>query len=147
MESNTPQSEYTVGETANNNIPSIEGSQPGNLAMLPPATEPENQWQRLGVQMSDFLAQLPEYLNKFFNEYKLPLISFGVIVGVIAVLKIVLAIVDAINDIPLVTPIFELIGVGYVTWFVFRYLLKASTRQELIAEIELLKKQFLGRQA
>ncbi len=146
METNLTPSEY-VKTASPNNIPAIEGSQPSDLAMLPPASEPENQAANIGSYISDFLANLPEYLNRFVHEYKLPLISFGLIVTVIAVLKIVLAIVDAVNDIPLVTPIFELIGIGYSTWFVFRYLLKASTRQELASEVGLVRKQVLGREA
>ena len=48
------------------------------------------------------------------------------------------------NDIPLVSPTFELIGIGYSVWFVYRYLLKASTRQELTHEISTLKTQVVG---
>ncbi|WP_243903127.1 CAAD domain-containing protein, partial [Aetokthonos hydrillicola] len=47
-------------------------------------------------------------------------------------------------DIPLVAPTFELIGIGYSVWFVYRYLLKASTRQELTDEIAGLKTQVVG---
>jgi hypothetical protein len=61
-------------------------------------------------------------------------------------LKIVLAVLDVMDDIPLLLPSFELIGIAYATWATFRYLLKASTRQELITKIRLLKEQFLGNQ-
>ncbi len=66
----------------------------------------------------------------------------GSIVGV----KVLLAILDALNDIPLVAPTFELIGIGYSAWFVYRYLLKASTRKELTTEITTLKSQVVGQQ-
>ena len=56
-----------------------------------------------------------------------------------------MAVLDALNDIPLVAPTFELIGIGYSVWFVYRYLLKASTRQELTGEISTLKSQVMGR--
>jgi len=52
-----------------------------------------------------------------------------------------------LNDIPLVAPTFELIGIGYSAWFVYRYLLKASTRQELTNEIATLKSQVIGKDA
>ena len=53
---------------------------------------------------------------------------------------------DALNGIPLVSPTFELIGIGYSAWFVNRYLLKASNRQELAQEIQGLKQQVVGSQ-
>ncbi|MEH1819667.1 MAG: CAAD domain-containing protein [Nostoc sp.] len=62
----------------------------------------------------------------------------------VTALRIFLAVLKAINDIPLVSPFLELIGLGYTIWFAFRYLLKDSTRQELAVEIRLLKKHILG---
>jgi hypothetical protein len=59
-------------------------------------------------------------------------------------LRVLLALIDAINDIPLLSPIFEVIGISYSTWFIFRYLVKSSTRQELLTEISSLKNQFFG---
>lgn len=40
----------------------------------------------------------------------------------------------------------ELVGIGYTGWFVWRYLWKASTRQELFSEFDKLKSQVLGSQ-
>jgi hypothetical protein len=44
----------------------------------------------------------------------------------------------------LVAPLFELIGLGYTAWFVYRYLLSAASRQELSQEIQALKNQVFG---
>ena len=127
-----------------NDFARIEGSDPGTLAMLPPATEPDNQWQQISRQISNFLEQLPTYLGSFFQEYKLPIISFALLVAGVATLKILLAILDTLNDIPLLSATFELIGMSYAIWFTLRYLLKASTRQELAAELNSIKKQIVG---
>jgi hypothetical protein len=56
---------------------------------------------------------------------------------------VILALVDAIDDIPLVAPTLELIGLGYGIWFVYRYLLQASSRRT-IEEIKTLKERVLG---
>jgi hypothetical protein len=93
-----------------------------------------------------FLATLPDYVGSFFNRYKQPLITVGLLVAAIVSVRVVLAILDALNDIPLVAPTFELIGIGYSAWFVYRYLLKASNRQELTSEIAALKSQVVGKQ-
>lgn len=70
----------------------------------------------------------------------------GLIVAAIVAVKVLLAVLDSLNDIPLVAPTFELIGIGYSAWFVYRYLLKASTRQELTHEITTLKSQVVGQE-
>ncbi|MFN6463839.1 MAG: CAAD domain-containing protein [Nostoc sp. DedVER02] len=122
----------------------LEGVDTVNLPKLPPASEPESQLQQISRQVSQFLDKLPEYLSSFFQDYKQPLTTVGLIFAAIVTAKLVLAVLDAINDIPLLSPFFELVGISYGTWFVSRYLLKASTRQELADEIQSLKNQFLG---
>ncbi|MEH2249182.1 CAAD domain-containing protein [Nostoc sp.] len=122
----------------------LEGTDTVNLPKLPPAPEPESQWQQISGQVSHFLEQLPEYLSSFFKDYKQPLITVALILGAIVTAKVVLALLNAINNIPLLSPLFELVGIGYASWFIFRYLLKASNRQELADEIQFLKNQFVG---
>ncbi|MEH2351675.1 CAAD domain-containing protein [Nostoc sp.] len=122
----------------------LEGTDTANLPKLPPASEPESQWQQISRQISQFLEQLPQYLSDFFKDYKQPLISVALILAAIVTARVVLTVLAAINDIPLLSPLFELVGISYTSWFVFRYLLKASTRQELADEIQLLKNQFVG---
>ncbi|MEH1870117.1 CAAD domain-containing protein [Nostoc sp.] len=145
MDTELQQQQY-VDAASQNQIEALKGSESGNLAMLPPASENEEQWQKIGREISIFLAKLPEYIGSFYQEYKLPIISFGLLVIAVTALRIFLAVLNAINDIPLVSPFLQLIGLGYTIWFTFRYLLKDSTRQEFTAETRLLKKQILGRE-
>ena len=145
MESEVQQSK-PVDTTSTEPIAALEGSKLGTQPLLPPATEPLSQWQQIGGKIAEFLEQLPEYLGRVFNEYKQQIISIALIIAAIVTFKIVLAVLNAINDIPQVHLVFELIGIGYVTWFLFRYLLKASTRQELAAQISSLRKEIVESQ-
>ncbi|BAZ25346.1 hypothetical protein NIES4073_62510 [Kalymmatonema gypsitolerans NIES-4073] len=126
-------------------VPNIN-NQTGTITKLQPSVQSQDQWLKYGEQVSGFLATLPDYVGTFFNRYKQPLITLGLIVAAIVTVRVVLAILDALNDIPLVAPTFELIGIGYSAWFVYRYLLKASNRQELTSEIAALKSQVVGKQ-
>ncbi len=140
MESQQQQPEY-IDQTE----PEVIGaSEPALLAKLPPAAQSEQQWRRIGTQISLFFAQLPDYLGRFFNEYKQPIITIALIVTAIITVKVALAVLGALNDIPLLAPTFELVGIGYSLWFVNRYLLKTSQRQELSQEIQTLKRQLVG---
>lgn len=140
-----PESEFTETKTPEATVPDIN-NQTGTITKLQPPVQSQEQWLKYGEQVSAFLGTLPEYLGNFFNQYKQPLISVGLIVGAVVAVKILLAVLDALNDIPLVAPTFELIGIGYSAWFVYRYLLKASTRQELTHEITTLKSQVVGKE-
>lgn len=53
-------------------------------------------------------------------------------------------IVGAVNAIPLLPRLLELVGLGYTGWFVYRYLLFKSSRQELASDIEELKGKITG---
>ncbi|PWA53715.1 hypothetical protein CTI12_AA330020 [Artemisia annua] len=52
--------------------------------------------------------------------------------------------ISAVNSVPLLPKILELVGLGYTGWFVYRYLLFKSSRRELATDIESIKKKFTG---
>jgi hypothetical protein len=139
-----PEQEFTETASKETTVAEIN-TQTGTITKLQPPAQSQDEWLKYGEQVSTFLATLPEYVGGFFNEYKQPLVTVGLIVGSIVGVKVLLAILDALNDIPLVAPTFELIGIGYSAWFVYRYLLKASTRKELTSEITTLKSQVVGK--
>lgn len=123
---------------------SISIDQAGTLAPMSTSSEGNEQWREIGEKAYAFLALLPEYLGRFFSEYRKPLITLGLVFGSIVSVKLTLALLSAINDVPLLEPTFELVGLVYTVWFVYRYLLKASNRQELGQEINKLKSQVVG---
>lgn len=99
----------------------------------------KGQW--IFTQIFTFLANIFDYLGSFFNTYKQSMISLALILGAIVALRVVLAVIDALDDVPLVAPTFKLIGIGYSIWFVNRYLLQTSSRQELFQNVQ----NFLGK--
>ncbi|CDN14099.1 FIG00870700: hypothetical protein [Richelia intracellularis] len=119
-------------------------TQAGTITKLQPPNQSQEEWLKYGELVSSFLGSMPEYLGSFFSNYKQPLVSVGLILGALVAVKVVLAVLGALNDIPLVAPTFELIGIGYSVWFVYRYLLNAKSREELTGEINTLKSQVMG---
>ena len=95
---------------------------------------------------TSFLTKIFEYIKEFVDENQKLLVNLLLIfLGIVAV-KVTLAVVAAINDIPLLAPMFELVGLGYTGWFVYRYLLTRSSREELGQEFEALKAQVVGKE-
>lgn len=124
----------------------VNVDQPGAITKLPPPAPSTSQpWQEWVQPVTEFLSKLPDYVGGFFYNYQQPLITIGLILSGIVTVKVTLAILDAINDVPLLAPVFELVGIGYTAWFVYRYLLKAETREELLGELNSLKGQVVGK--
>lgn len=100
-----------------------------------------DQVQTVWARISGLLADLPDFVTDFLSEYRRPIVTIGLIFGALVTAKVALAILAAINDIPLLAPTFEIIGLGYTIWFTWRYILLASKRQELLEDINALKDQ------
>jgi threonine/homoserine/homoserine lactone efflux protein len=92
----------------------------------------------------EVVSNLDSILGKFFTEYKQLIISLGLVFGAIVSVKLTLALLSALNEIPLVEPILELVGLGYSAWFVTRFMLKSEKRQEFYAKFADTKDQVLG---
>ncbi|WP_009632560.1 CAAD domain-containing protein [Synechocystis sp. PCC 7509] len=102
----------------------------------PPLGKPLEKGQWIVGKVVSFLSQLSENLGSFFGENQQLLINLGLIFGAIIAFRVSLAVIAAINEIPLVAPTFELVGIGYSIWFISRFLLNTSNRQELGQKIQ-----------
>ncbi|MEM9542891.1 MAG: CAAD domain-containing protein [Cyanobacteria bacterium P01_E01_bin.42] len=109
----------------------------------PPATD--RPWQEYLTPISEFLDKFPEQAVKFFSDYKQLLTVILIIAGSGITVYLTLALLDAINDIPLLAPTFELVGIGFAIWFILRYLISSTKREELFQEFRTLKEQVLGK--
>ncbi|MEO0539552.1 MAG: CAAD domain-containing protein [Cyanobacteria bacterium P01_A01_bin.105] len=110
-------------------------------------SESLDQVKQIASQVFGVLGDAPDYVVSIFGEYKRPITVIGLVLGSLVLLKLTFAILDAINDIPVLSPTFELIGIVYSGWFVYRYLIKAEKRTELVATLNSAKDQIIGRNA
>ena len=144
--SDTPESTQTA-ETTTVDIPANPlGMNAGNASItkaapdLSTANLPE--WAKMAA---DVIEELPTYATQIYTNNKGLVTSIGLIVGLIVGIKLTLAVLSAVNEIPLLAPTFELVGIGYTAWFVYRYLLQASTRKELTGELDSFKSEIFGK--
>ena len=129
-------------ETTTSNV-GLSTETPGTITAKPsPAEEPVQEWVAIG---KDFLSRFYEIISEFISDNEKLLVNLLLIFLAVVAVKVTLAILAAINDFPLLSPLFELIGLGYTGWFVYRYLWKESNRQELKNELEALQSQIIGR--
>ena len=92
-----------------------------------------------------WISDLPENLREFFGEYQRPLLTVVGIVVIMVTAKGLVGVLDSINDVPLVKSTLEIVGIGYSGWFIYRYLLRAETRQELLAKLQSFKDEVVGK--
>ncbi|NJL22441.1 MAG: hypothetical protein HC895_19130 [Leptolyngbyaceae cyanobacterium SM1_3_5] len=101
-------------------------------------------WRKVVESATDTIADLPEYIGRFFRQNGSLMATLGWIFVALLGIRVLSALIGTINSIPLLTPLFEMIGLGYTVWFVNRYLLTSGKRQELSQEISRIKQQILG---
>uniref|UniRef100_A0A0D6QRL7 Cyanobacterial aminoacyl-tRNA synthetase CAAD domain-containing protein n=1 Tax=Araucaria cunninghamii TaxID=56994 RepID=A0A0D6QRL7_ARACU len=115
----------------------------GSLKVLPlpiKATSSSEETSTSSVQTEDLINDLKEKWDAVENKPTVLLYGGGAVVAV----WLASIIVGAINSVPLLPKLMELIGLGYTGWFVYRYLLFKSSRKELAEDIEEIKKKITG---
>jgi len=68
-----------------------------------------------------------------------------VTLGAILVLSALSGVVNAIDRIPVVSDVIELVGVGVTGWFAYRYLVFGPDREELVQNIQVFLKKVYGK--
>ncbi|KAL9234517.1 hypothetical protein vseg_009382 [Gypsophila vaccaria] len=98
--------------------------------------------EEASVDTAEIFDDLKEKWDKIEDKPTVLLYGGGAIVAV----WLSSIVVGAINSVPVLPKIMELVGLGYTGWFVYRYLLFKSSRKELAEDIESLKKKIAGTQ-
>ena len=115
--------------------------------VLAPMTSEEDSTAELKAMLGkgvEVVSNLDTILGDFFSEYRQLIVSLGLGFGSIIAVKLTLALLSALNEIPLVEPILELVGLGYTAWFVTRFMLKSEKRQEFYEKFTDTKDSVLG---
>jgi hypothetical protein len=101
-------------------------------------------WERDQARIRDFFDHPSQYITQYWRQYKPFITSLLIVALALFALNVALGLVSFITHLPLITPLLKLVGFGYTAWFVYRYLLKAETRQELLRKINEIKQEIVG---
>ncbi|KAL3743598.1 protein CURVATURE THYLAKOID 1A, chloroplastic [Eucalyptus grandis] len=118
--------------------PAKRCSEPRRLLLVPIRASSDD--TSAPVDAGELFTDLKEKWDALENKSTVILYGGGAIVAV----WLSSVVVGAINSVPLLPKIMELVGLGYTGWFVYRYLLFKSSRKELAEDIEGLKKKIAG---
>ena len=140
--SQQPESADTVVQE---NTSIVEAPEKSELAKLTVDSGSDKKWQFIAKNIADFLGEIPTNVTQTYKRYQTPIVTVVLLVTIAILIKILVAVFSALNEIPLVQPALELIGGVYVVWFAFRYLLRGSTREELGIQISTSVEQFMNK--
>jgi CAAD domains of cyanobacterial aminoacyl-tRNA synthetase len=104
----------------------------------------EETWQQVRLNSTIYLEKAKAYAIELYNDNRELLKTLGWLFAGFIGLKLLIAGLDAIDGIPLVSPFLKLIGLIYVGKFVWRYMLLARDRQELMSKIDNTKAEVFG---
>ncbi|MBF2075874.1 MAG: valine--tRNA ligase [Synechococcales cyanobacterium C42_A2020_086] len=79
-----------------------------------------------------------------WSRWKKPAVTLGFIGVALVTAKVLLAMVNALDSLFLISPLLQLIGIGYTGWFLYRFLLQADRRRALVDQFNQLKTQVAG---
>ncbi len=79
----------------------------------------------------------------FLANRRYLMVALTIVIALVGI-KVGFALLATIHEIPLTSPLFELIGMGATGWFLSRYLLLDSKRTELLAILKGWKQDILG---
>jgi hypothetical protein len=113
----------------------------GNLVVLRPSTALRASGDgKQSFDADEVVKNVADRWDAVEDKTSVALYAGGALVALVLVNNI-LAAVDAI---PLLPNLMETVGLGYSSWFVYRYLLDKNSRKELMDDIDEVKKKITG---
>jgi len=95
------------------------GWEKGQPAPQPQRSNRQTAGWNLGVILAPF-TRLPTKLGQVIQENPIPVAAFLVLLGLSPLLALILALLTTIDAVPLLAPCFQLIGLGYTGWLIYR---------------------------
>jgi HAD superfamily hydrolase (TIGR01549 family) len=109
-----------------------------------PVTQSFQKGQWILTQAISYLVQFFRSLGNYIQTNQKLFVNLAFTVGILIAGKLLFAVLDTLNDIPLLSLLLQLVGFVYFIWFANRYLFKFETRQELTQTLQQIKEQVIG---
>ncbi|NQV11187.1 MAG: hypothetical protein HQ527_08505 [Cyanobacteria bacterium] len=107
------------------------------------APEPGGEWDLLVAKVKEWIGSGEP--QKTFKRYSGPLKAAGLLLGVVVLLRLYGALLGAIEGLPLVPGLLELVGVIWLTGFSWNNLVRRSDRQRWLDSLQQRWSSFRGK--
>lgn len=112
-----------------------------------PAKETVVDWEWSQSNIEEFFANAKSSIKELYENNRGILTTLGLVYIAFLSARLLFAALNAIDDIPLVSPVLKLIGLVYAASFVWNHLVKEHDRQELIETFNQMKAEIFGGQS
>jgi valyl-tRNA synthetase len=110
-------------------------------------SENDPAWQQILNTIKRFLDQPTQYFDGFFSSYKKPALSLALVLGGAVTLKVLGSVFDAIDDIPALRELLQLVGIIYSVQFGLRKVYTAEKRDRVFTELKQVWAEIIGHQS
>lgn len=92
--------------------------------------------QQIIAALLRFLDRPTYYFSNFFSDYKKPALSVGIILGVVMTYRVLDSMLAAVDDVPGLAGVFQVVGLIYVVRFSVKKVYSAEQRDLVITELK-----------
>ena len=137
-ESATTESATTESPTAES--PTAHPPMPRGMSIETVKAEVIDFW----VTMRPLLEEPLIYFQRFFSNFRRPIITLVIVWALIVTLQVLSAVTSALESSPVVATIFKLIGLSYTVWFLSQNLLYAEKRRQTWEQLSQWRREIVG---
>jgi CAAD domains of cyanobacterial aminoacyl-tRNA synthetase len=101
-------------------------------------------WFEIQNKNKDLFEKVSSITTTFVKENQQLLTTLGLVFLGIISLRLLFASLNAIESIPLMTPLLKIVGAFYVGRFIWRYLIRERDRHDLMEVVKRTKAEVLG---
>jgi CAAD domains of cyanobacterial aminoacyl-tRNA synthetase len=101
-------------------------------------------WFKIQNKNKDLFEKVSSITTTFVKENQQLLTTLGLVFLGIISLRLLFASLNAIESIPLMTPLLKIVGAFYVGRFIWRYLIRERDRHDLMEVVKRTKAEVLG---
>lgn len=139
----SPLADSEIAQLANQPIDQLTGQLTPSRAEQATAEAAET-WQSFQTSASSFLTNAISSAKALFSRNRRFFTTLGWLLLALLGVRILFAVLETIDELPLVTPILKLIGLVTVVQFTRRYLIREQDRQDLRQLLNRTRAEFLG---
>ena len=108
----------------------------GSLFSVFQSSAEDTLWKQITTVVLRFLDRPTVYATSFFSDYKKPALTVGILLGVVMTYRVLHSILAAIDDVPGLASLFQIVGIVYIVRFIAKKGYLAEQRDRVFTNLK-----------
>ena len=108
----------------------------GSLFSVFQSSTEDTLWKRITTTVLRFLDRPTAYTTGFFSDYEKPALTVGILLGVVMTYRVLHSILAAIDDVPGLASLFQIVGIVYIVRFIAKKGYSAEQRDRVFTNLK-----------